>query len=110
VQTEEGDMGMWSGPTGQQFAKYTRPTKRPRFLIPSGTKVAVRNVITDEWRTYTTTKENGFEKYDRYERNADGAFYEFRTGLWVLIVHRRYVIHRDDIDTLEQRLRRVAGR
>jgi hypothetical protein len=103
-------MGMWSGPTGQQFEKYTPPTKRPRFLIPAGTRVAVRNVITDEWRTYTTTKENGFERFETYTKDEGVGYYQFRTGVWVMLVARRFVIHREDIDKLEQRLRQVAGR
>jgi hypothetical protein len=104
-------MGMWSGATTQTFEAWQPPAiNRPRFLVPAGTRCAVRNVVKDEWLPHTTTKENGFEKFDRYERNADGAFYEFRIGQWVLLVDRRYVIHREDIDKLEQRLRQVAGR
>jgi hypothetical protein len=103
-------MGLWSGPIGQQFEKYRPPVTRPRFLIPAGTRVAVRNVIIDEWRACTTTKENGFERYETYTKDEGVGYYQFRTGVWVMLVHRRFVIHREDIDKKEQRLRQAAGR
>jgi hypothetical protein len=97
--------------TGEQVFEKVVPAKsRPRFLIPPGTRVAVRNVVTDEWRTYTTTKENGFERFETYTKDEGVGFYQFRTGVWVMLVARRFVIHREDFDKLEQRLRKVAGR
>jgi hypothetical protein len=104
-------MGMWSGRETQQFEKW-EPTSEslPRFLVPPGTKCAVRNVTTDQWSPYQTTKPNGFERFEVYERTEEGNFYHFRLGTWILAVHRRHVVHREDIDKLEQRLRQVAGR
>ena|SRR5437660_11541950 len=96
---------------GEQVFEKVIPGKgRPRYLVPPGTPCAARNVVQDEWLPHTTARPNGFEKYDRYEKNADGAFYEFRLGQWVLLVRRRFVVHREDVDNREQRLRHVAGR
>jgi hypothetical protein len=89
----------------QVFEKCVPAKSRPRFLVPAGTRCAVRNVVTDEWLPFKTTKDNGFEKFERYERTPDGNFYEFRLGQWILLVHRRYVVHREDIDRMEQHLR-----
>jgi hypothetical protein len=94
----------------QVFEKVVPAKSRPRFLVPPGTRCAVRNVVKDEWLPHTTTKESGFEKFDRYEKNADGAFYEFRLGQWVLLVHRRHVVHREDINRLAADLDRALNK
>jgi hypothetical protein len=92
---------------GEQHFETVVPAKnRPRFLVPAGTRCAVRNVVRGEWLPFMTRKESGFERYERYERTPEGAFYEFRSGVWVLLVHRRHVVHREDVDRLEARRRR----
>jgi hypothetical protein len=68
--------------------------------VPAGTRCAVRNLIRGGWLPFTTTRASGFERYERYERTPDGAFYESRAGVWVLRVHRRHVVHREDADRL----------
>jgi integrase len=49
------------------------------------------------------TAHHGHDRLNRAERA-----YEFRAGCWILRVHRRQVIHREDIDKLEQELGQVA--
>lgn len=99
-------MGMWSGGEGQQFPKWEPPGKgRPKYLVPAGTKCAIRNVLAGDWTPYTTVRESGFEKYERYDRQDEGNFYEFRLGVWLMLVHRKYVVHREAVDEMERRLR-----
>jgi hypothetical protein len=80
----------------QAFEPYRKPTRVPRFLVPKGTRCTVRNIVTDKRVTFTTTKDNGFERFERYERTEAGNFYEFRQEGYLLRVHRRHVIHRED--------------
>jgi hypothetical protein len=89
--------GLWSGPIGQRFDPPPPARKRPRFLVPAGVKCAIRNVVVDKWRPFTTTRPSGFERFARYERTAEGGFYEFRLGQWILLASRRFVVHREDL-------------
>lgn len=71
----------------QQFPRRTKlPRQVPRFLVPRGTPVAVQQVTGIAWQPHTTTKDNGFDRFERYLR--DQACYEFRVGLWLMRVHR----------------------
>jgi hypothetical protein len=97
---------MWSGKDTQEFPKWEPPGHgRPKYKVPAGVRCAVRDIRGNEWIPYTTTKESGFERYERYESGDDGKYYEFRLGAWLLLVHRRYVVHRETVDELEKRLR-----
>jgi hypothetical protein len=86
--------------TGEQ--PFPLPTKAPRhvprFFVPAGTPCAVSKVSPLDWRTYTTRRGLGFERFERYERCDTGGFYQFRSdvGGWLLLVHRQYVQHRAD--------------
>jgi hypothetical protein len=78
------------------FEKYQTSTHVPRFLVPAGTPCAVRSVVKDEWRPFTTTQDNAFERFDRYVKDEGGPYDEFRSevGGWVLLVAARHVVHR----------------
>jgi hypothetical protein len=81
----------------QQFPPRTQPPRdRPRFLVPAGVPCAVKQISDMDWRTFTTTKDCGFERFERYERQGKQAYYEFRSvpGAWLLLVDRRFVKHR----------------
>lgn len=83
--------------TGEQpFNKVIPQDKTPRFLVKAGTTVAVSHVENLEWTEYVTKKDAGFEKYERYQSDEAGKFYEFRSKGWLMLVHRRNVIHRAD--------------
>ena len=94
------------GPVGYGTTQLQPPTylsstssrHTPRFLVPKGVRCAVRSVYDDQWRTFTTTRDNGFERFERYERGEAGGFYQFRSdiGGWVMLVNRRHVVHRED--------------
>jgi hypothetical protein len=70
----------------------------PRFLVPAGTPCAVKQISDNDWQTFTTTKDSGFERFERYERSGEHGFYEFRSvpGAWLLLVDRRFVRHRNN--------------
>src|SRR5262249_22687924 len=80
----------------QAFEKYQTSTHVPRFLVPAGTPRAVRSVFKDEWRPFTTTKDNAFERVERYVQDEGGPYDEFRSevGGWILLVAARHVVHR----------------
>jgi hypothetical protein len=60
-----------------------------RFVVPAGVPSAVRSVYGGDWRTFTTTRENCFGRFERFD--PDG-YFEFRAdGGWLLMVHRRHV-------------------
>jgi hypothetical protein len=59
------------------------PDTTPRFTVPAGTRCMVRKATEADWRPYTTTRESGFDRYQRIV----GGFYEFREGLWLLGVN-----------------------
>jgi hypothetical protein len=80
----------------QPFEAYQKPRRFPRFVVPAGTPCAVRSVVKDEWRPFTTTRDNAFERFERYVKDEGGPYYEFRaeTGGWILLVAARHVTHR----------------
>jgi hypothetical protein len=80
----------------QPFETYQTSTHVPRFLVPAGTPCAVRTVFKDEWLPFTTTKDNAFERFERWVEDEGGPYYEFRSevGGWVLLVAARHVVHR----------------
>ena len=80
----------------QPFETYQTSTHVPRFLVPAGTPCAVRSVVKDEWRPFTTTRDNAFERFERYVQDDGGPYDEFRseTGGWVLPVAARHVLRR----------------
>jgi hypothetical protein len=80
----------------QPFEPYRKPTRVPRFLVRKGTKCAVAKVADEDWQEYVTTRDTGFEKYEHYHRTEAGNFYEFRHEGWLMLVHRRHVVHRED--------------
>lgn len=99
-------MGMWSGSESQSFPKWKPPGKgRPKYLVPRGVKCAVRDIRGGDWHPFVTTKESGFDRCERYEKDEDGSFYEFRQGMWLILIHRKYVVHRETVDEMEKRLR-----
>lgn len=82
----------------QPFPARMKPPRHiPRFHLPAGTACDIRRMTESEWRPFTTTRDLSFERYERYVRDEAGNFYEFRIGLWLITVHRRDVVHRDDI-------------
>jgi hypothetical protein len=83
--------------SGEQLFGMVAPAKtRPRFLVPAGTKCAVRNVIRDEWVPFTTTKPNGFERFERWVTDEGGPDSEFgaEAGGWVRLGAARHVRRR----------------
>jgi hypothetical protein len=80
----------------QPFEPYQKPKRVPRFLVRAGTKCAISKVARLDWREHTTVKDIGFERFERYERTEAGGFYEFRHEGWLMLVHRRHVVHRED--------------
>jgi hypothetical protein len=57
---------------------------------------------------YRTRREVSFDRYQRYDVGEDGRFCECREQGWLLLVHRRYVVHRDDVDRMEARRRQLS--
>ena len=55
----------------------------------------LRNIRDDDtaWMPFTTTKESGFDRFERCVKAETGNFYEFRsaTGGWLLLVDSRFV-------------------
>jgi hypothetical protein len=81
----------------QPFPPRSKPPRHvPRFLVPAGVPCAISKVCPLEWRPYTTKQESGFERFERYERSERGNYYHSRTGGWLMLVHRRHVVHRED--------------
>ena len=80
----------------QPFGAYERPRRCPRLVVPAGTPCAVRSVFKDEWRPFTTTKDNGFKRFERWVQDERGPYDEFlsETGGWILLVAARHVVHR----------------
>jgi hypothetical protein len=81
----------------QQFPPRTQPPRdRPRFLIPRGTPCGVNRISDMDWQTFTITRDCGFERFERYERQGERGYYEFRSvpGAWLLLVDRQFVKHR----------------
>lgn len=91
---QEGIAG--NGPLFPERKRQSR--KQPRYLIPSGTTCGIRRVEEqkEEWREYNTKQDIWFERYERYETTETGNFYHFRESGWLMVVHRRFVIHRED--------------
>jgi hypothetical protein len=52
------------------------PVVLPRFLVRAGTPCEVTPVSRIGWRPHTTTRDAGFERYERYDRKR--RVYEFR--------------------------------
>ncbi len=86
----------WTGSENERKPQGTcRPPVKPmdetpRFLIPVATEVQVVDVTGGEWRTYVTTKDNEFERYDSRGSNT----YTFRRGGWLMRVDRRDITYR----------------
>jgi hypothetical protein len=73
----------------------TRPPNRtPRYLVPADTPCAVTPLSHLRWRPHRTTKDRGFEKYERYRR--ERRTYEFRLEGWLMEIEARRVVHRED--------------
>jgi hypothetical protein len=75
----------------------TRPPRHvPRFLVPAGTRCAVKRVSDDEWRFHVTARPNGFERFERWVKSETGNFFEFRAdGGWLMLVASRFVVRRE---------------
>jgi hypothetical protein len=81
----------------QQFPRRTKqPQSIPRFLVPAGTRCAVTKIDRIAWRSHTTRRPVGFERYERVVKTEIGLFYEFREGSWLMLVARRHVKRRED--------------
>jgi hypothetical protein len=80
----------------QPFGVYPAPRRFPRFVVPVGTPCAVRRVFTDAWLPFTTTKDNAFERFERWVTDEGGPYDEFRSevGGWLLLAAARHVVHR----------------
>lgn len=50
-----------------------------------------------DWTGWVTTKDVGFERFERYVVDDNGNFYEFRMYNWLLLVDRKFVVHREDL-------------
>jgi hypothetical protein len=84
----------------QPFEKVKASRRVPRFLVPKGTRCAVRSVYKDEWLPFTTTRDNGFERFERWVKDEGGPYFEFRSqiGGWILLVAARFVVERGKAD------------
>ncbi len=80
------EQGICLPPTGP-------PLSLPQFQILVGTACSIKRLSGNNWKPYTTKKALGFERYERYIRCS----YEFRFQGWLLLVHRRDVVHREDL-------------
>jgi hypothetical protein len=78
----------------QVFEKVVPARTRPRFLVPVGTPCAVRNIAGGDEVPFTTTRDVGFERFERWVKDGGANIYEFREGGWLLLVQARYVISR----------------
>lgn len=67
------------------------PNTTPRFSVKQGTTCAVTPVSCERWRWYVTTKELGFERYERFV----DWHYEFRLEGWLMRVHCSRVDRRE---------------
>jgi hypothetical protein len=65
--------------------------------VPAGTLCGVKKITDNDWQTFVTTRDCGFERFERYERQGEQRYYEFRSvpGAWLLLVDCRYVRHRN---------------
>lgn len=75
------------------FPKAPRVNTVRRFTVPAGTPCTIRNVLRsgDEWRPYTTKVEIGFDRFGRWHKDETGSYYEFRSGVWVMLVRSSLV-------------------
>jgi hypothetical protein len=89
--------GLWSGALGQRFDPPPAARNRPRFYIRPGVKCAIRNVLRGDWAPFTTRKAIGFERFETYTKDDGAGYYQFRHGVWLMLVSRRYVVHREDL-------------
>lgn len=64
----------------------------PRYLVPAGVCGFFRRADETQWRPWTTTCANGF---DRFEHIEDGCPV-FRSGGYLLMIEGRAVIQRDE--------------
>ncbi len=72
-----------------------KPRQTPRFLVPAGTPCKVKKVTDNAWRPHVTTKTNGFERFERWERGQAGGYFEFRGEAgWLMLVAARFVSQR----------------
>jgi hypothetical protein len=52
--------------------------------------------IRDEWVPFTTTRDNGFGRFERWEKDEGGPYDEFRSevGGWLLLAAARHALRR----------------
>jgi hypothetical protein len=68
------------------------PVKMARFTIPAGTRCTVIKLGASYGRQHVTTKELGFERFERYRNGC----YTFREQGFHVVVWRGDVKHRED--------------
>lgn len=68
------------------------PNKTPRFLIVPNCPCEIQNVNDGLWRPHRTTIETGHERFETYRDK----HYVFRRYGYLIRIHRRYVVHRED--------------
>jgi len=64
----------------------------PRYRIPAGTRAFLRLATETTWHGWTTRRECCFDRREWYEKG----WYVFRTGGYLLRVHRSKVVHGED--------------
>jgi hypothetical protein len=90
----------WTGsekcrkPQGICLPPTREPTHRQRFVVPADVECTVRPVREITWRKYVTANETGYEKCESYDPRTKK--YTFRRYGYLMSVHRRHVVHRDD--------------
>jgi hypothetical protein len=74
-------------------APFKSSNTTPKYLVPQGTRVMARNVFDDRPTFFTTTKDNGFDRFERFLNDPAGNQYEFRSDNgWVMVVDEKKVV------------------
>ncbi len=102
LQEHEGMTGevSWTGsekcrkPQGICLPPTREPTHMPRFAVPPGVTCTIRPVRQTAWQNHVTARDTGYEKYESYDRRTKK--YTFRLDGYLICVHRRDVVHRED--------------
>ena len=90
----------WTGsekcrkPQGTCTPPTREPKDTPRFAVPAGVRCRVRPVREVDWRNHATARATGYERYESYDRRTKR--YTFRLDGYLMCVHRRHVVHRED--------------
>jgi len=84
---------MWGGKTSVCLPPKQPPVQTPRYLVPAGTACRITRIERLAWRDYLTTKDVGFERFERY---LSGGYWEFRHEGWLMQVRVELVKYRDD--------------